>query len=309
VPSTAAKNYAREISFLDRIGQRYPLTSHDRVILTRKSMVSIFEDSQPSLSLAPIVGLLGIETVSREARPKVVVGGEGADELVGSFGFNRWDWALSMPLWRCFVPGSAPSVKQALRWWFGRRGAHLLGKAPVEWPSIRTFFSGAISEMAMDYHASLIREARQMPLANRQAWLIVKLMDFQAPTWEYARDMGLRRVLPFRSREMLECTLAAHPGERIGRVTKLLLRRSLRNDVAPEFLDRSDKGGFGEPQDRTPVSTDALRKMLSMFPDFDALLSPETDSLVGAADEFRLLYLVAQAKRHSEFLSSISLAD
>jgi hypothetical protein len=56
--------------------------------------------------------------------------------------------------------------------------------------------------------------------------------------------LGIRRSLPFFTREVLELAGECHPSELLGDGNKSLLRAALANDVPRLNLERQDKGGW-----------------------------------------------------------------
>jgi hypothetical protein len=63
--------------------------------------------------------------------------------------------------------------------------------------------------------------------------------------WEGTTPLGVRRSIPFFSRECLELAFDCHPRELLGPGKKRLLRSALDGDVPSRNLRRADKGGWG----------------------------------------------------------------
>jgi hypothetical protein len=65
---------------------------------------------------------------------------------------------------------------------------------------------------------------------------------FAVMYWEACSPLGIRRLMPYFNREILELVSATHPHERLHDGVKTLLRRALRQHVPARNLYRSDKG-------------------------------------------------------------------
>ena len=302
-PRAADRFLLRETDFLRRIHQRYGIERHWEFPWSNEDLITALMSSPPSLAPPPLMTMLAAGSLlPAEARTTVVVGGEGADEVVGSHEFTLWDWAHTTPLWRCLLPGAAPRLRTGLRRWLRGRGfGHPEGAGALPLPdTLLPIFSPAIIEEYAAYFESTLARSRQLPALNRQTWLQFRLYDFQAGGWEAASDAGLRWYLPFRTREMLELSLSTHPSERLGRTTKLLMRGALQHDVEPDFLHRQDKGSFGglEPK----ISKENISKTfldIGMFPAFRNLIALDEKSGVDYGTFLALSILLIIAHRQT----------
>jgi hypothetical protein len=89
------------------------------------------------------------------------------------------------------------------------------------------------------------RAAGRMRCANRFLHLRSELIDtFVVGHWEVESTLGIRRSLPFFTREVLELAGECHPSELLGNGNKSLLRAALANDVPRRNLERQDKGAW-----------------------------------------------------------------
>jgi hypothetical protein len=85
---------------------------------------------------------------------------------------------------------------------------------------------------------ALARDRRPLPelaaRADSDAWV--------AMYWEGAAPLGVRPLLPFFNREVLELAFRCHPRDLLGPGKKRLLRDALREDVPSRNLMREDRG-------------------------------------------------------------------
>ena len=302
-PRPGDRFLARETDFLARIHQRYGIEQHWEFPWSNEDLIAALANSPPSLALPPLMTMLAASRLlPPEARTTVVVGGEGADEVVGSHQFTLWDWAQTTPLWHALKPGAAPGLRTALRWWKRGRGfGHPRGAGALPLPdALLPIFSPATRQEYAGYFAAMLGSTRPLPVSNRQTWLQFRLYDFQAGGWEAASDAGLRWYLPFRTREMLELSLSSHSSERLGRDTKLLMRGALHHDVEHDFLYRRDKGSFGAPELR-PNAEKFSRTLLEigMFPAFKDLITLDGNNSLDETAFLSLSILLTMARRQA----------
>ena len=82
--------------------------------------------------------------------------------------------------------------------------------------------------------------------SSQGAWPFLSLWRSQAGWvsmgWEVGSSVGLRRVLPFLSRQTLELVYSCNPSELVGPGPKKLLRGALEGLVPASHLYRPDKG-------------------------------------------------------------------
>jgi hypothetical protein len=90
------------------------------------------------------------------------------------------------------------------------------------------------------HQAALARDHRPLrelaARAGADAWV--------AMYWEGASPLGVRPLLPFFNREVLELGFQCHPHELLGPGYKRLLREALRDDVPARNLFRPDGGAW-----------------------------------------------------------------
>lgn len=190
-------------------------------------------------------GILG--TVAEPAWPEVpstFVAGDLGDEVCGSIRTFP-DWSLCVrpqDLWR--LRGRWPQGPRAVLRWVKHRALSGLGRPLV--PKVRelpAFFSRELRDEYREEYAAAI--ARWRADAPRRPYLLAAIDLFSAgaaTSWELASARGVRIVLPFVSRGLIELALACHPCIQVGPDLRRLLRLAFRDEVGPRSLFRTDKG-------------------------------------------------------------------
>jgi hypothetical protein len=219
-----------------------------------------------------------------------MVGGEFADEVCGEMG-RISDWALSTSFLTLLGPGGCPFGPRDYLRWSKRRLLYSVRRPPLPYPEL----SEAIHpEIVAEYNrwirrrqADLTQERRPLPeLAIR-----VKTNGWVTMNWEGTTPLGVRRSLPFFTREVLELAFECHPWELVGPGPKKLLRNALRGDVPDHNLLRPDKGVVdpNERKMRTPAVPEKAFELARevVRPDWLASRPPEI-SKKAAADLLRI---------------------
>lgn len=243
-----------EMSYIEPLAQRYGFERrwdvfyHDRLVfeLWHKAPRIVFHVLHPALCSLP--GII------REANVKVLFGGEYADEVCGS-SFTIPDWAYHTSLIRLLtdVKGLLKEPKGPARWLKQRLAfmrkepalpipGNLLTASRTDGKTVEFFSPQVIEEYQVWYE----RQKKRL-LEDRRPWrylaLESKIMDgFVTMNWEACSALGIRRSLPFFTREVFELVFSCHPTELYGSGVKKLLRRALKDDVPEHNLFRQDKG-------------------------------------------------------------------
>ncbi len=278
--------------YIDHLAQRVPLgprleetldePRHRALIASGPDVV--FPMIHPALARLP--------SLREEIGVATLIGGEGADEVCGS-GWTVPDWAEEVALGR--LPGrpwALPSgPTDVLRW-----GKHrLLGAArrpvlPVEADLGELFELSVRAE-----HREWVRDTRRALAADdgplRHTALILDLDVWIDMNWEAAATLGVRRVIPFGGREVIELAFECHPLELVGPGHKRLLRAALAGDVPPRNLERPDKGDARPPLEPPRVVGGPLHPGLAGLVRDDWLPAPEGP--LGYLDRGRLATLEA----------------
>lgn len=176
--------------------------------------------------------------------PSTFVGGDLGDEVCGSVRTYP-DWSLCVrpgDLWR--LRGRWPDGPRAALRWAKHRVLARLGRPLV--PRARAlpeFFSRELRDEYRDEYAATV--ARWRAAAPRRPYLLGATELFSAgaaASWELASARGVRIVLPFVSRGLMELALACHPCIQVGPELRRLLRLAFRGEIGARSLYRSDKG-------------------------------------------------------------------
>ena len=247
-----------ELSFIEPLAQQFGFTRHWREHARARLLLDLWQEAPPVVFHILHPALCRLPALTREAPLRVLFGGEYADNVVGSV-FNFPDWARQTSLLRLLLE---PQV--TLR----HPRATLLRWAKLRWDALRgddwLIFPRELLEMNLKSKAPLdifhpdVRaeylawwdKQKQTLQRDRGPWRLLALESaamapFAPMNWEACSALGVRRSLPFYTREIFELTFACHPAELVGPETKKLLRAALKNDVPARNLNRLDKGGWG----------------------------------------------------------------
>lgn len=240
VSPAGTEGNARDVAVLERLWQRYDVAHEVREIdpLDRPRPAAVvdrllFPSVNPSTA--------GLDAFG--GPPDVVLGGEFADEVVGSRNFTLPDLAR--------IPRShVARATAARRLPRSRRALAAIAKGtapartPTPWPQRFPGFIQSALGRELGEVDRLMR--RTCGMADPSTlWLRIVHLDWQAMQWEVCSAAGVRRSSPFSTREVLELALECHPLELLGPIDKRLLRGALSGLVPEDLLQRPDKGGLG----------------------------------------------------------------
>ena len=282
---------AHEMSFIEPLAQKYGFTRrwavhwHERLVLELWSQAPqvVFHVLHPALCSLP--------KVMQEAEVRVLVGGESADEVCGSV-FTVPDWARQTSLLRLLTDGGwLRKNPLGLARWAHARLALLRGQYPMTFPRDLLAEDRLTHQPLHFFHPDVVAEyqtwwdeKRRALHADRGPWRYLELhsrsFDGYVPmNWEACSALGVRRSLPFHTREVFELAFECHPAELYGPApgAKKLLRAALHNDVPHHNLYRADKGRKDEAARKLMESVDG--PMPEPLPDeIERILSPESFS-------------------------------
>lgn len=118
--------------------------------------------------------------------------------------------------------------------------------------------------------------------ADRGPWRYLELhsrsFDGYVPmNWEACSALGVRRSLPFHTREVFELAFACHPAELYGPDpgAKKLLRAALRDDVPHHNLYRADKSSRDENARELMDTVQGPPPVEPLPEELEGVLSPE----------------------------------
>ncbi len=284
---TRPDDLRHELPYLRSIDGRFQFERSWEVPLDAVRALEARRDAPPLVFPPVLLPCCLLPGIQRDARIRVLVGGDLADETCGSLRRVR-DW-LDQRSWTHLwsAPRRWPAGLRTPRSWLSTRARRWFGvltdNAPVAWPWLRP---GVIAEFD-DWRRSRLVAAARDPRPNR--WLALLLADdaWLAEAWEAATALGVRPSYPFATREALELAFECPAEELIGPGTKLILRRALRSDLPPLHLVRPDKGAWtpwtgerlghlvhlthDDEQAGAIVDLDSLRKAMVSFGFLDAL--------------------------------------
>lgn len=245
---------ARDEDYIDALCARFHFDPHRRVLLDNPKRLELLERPTGSCFQVLHPALCMLEEMQAQAPVRVLVGGEYADEVVGTLA-NLADWASHTTLRGLLLggPGSWPTgAKGDLLRWAKRRVLHVLRRPELPFPSelpelVRPELRDEYAEWLERRRKTAARDDRPL----RQLALRGEHDGFVAMNWEAASALGVRRSLPFFNREVLELAFCCHPSEQLGPGTKKILRAALRDDVPEKNLKRQDKAHGPRPPEAT----------------------------------------------------------
>jgi hypothetical protein len=210
----------------------------------------------------------------------VLTGGELADDLFGGAHFLPYDWLSSFSIFQMIGRLRRPGMlnlrrRTVAQMWAETRWRRWTGRPtlPVEL-SLPSFVLEPHRKAYLDWRSGFARRIAHVnhPYPRLQAMLECDM--WQVMNWEACSALGVRRSIPFVTRDVIELAVACHPQEH-AEPPKHLLRVGLRDDVLLGNLDRPDKGAFGGEMDAdTVVWTDQVPERLAGIVRHDWLRTP-----------------------------------
>lgn len=210
-------------------------------------------------------------------------GGEYCDDLFGSH-LTREDWDVSHSFAEVVRHlDELPNGVRSLFGWLRRRARIRLRRAPLHRPESLPGF--VRHDLQAEYREVLREQRRQLATDDRPRPFIAKRLEVAqtaiAQNWEVTSALGVRRVYPFLSRELVELAFACHPSEGLGPGTKKLVREALAGLVPESHL--GEKQGWSSHPASVPwniplpgalgsiVRRDLMDRAPRQLPAFDAL--------------------------------------
>lgn len=240
----ATVNQDYEQRYVQGLLEAVPVREHLELALTYPTVAERI-DAGPTLGI-PLGNpmLLELDRLRAEHGVSVFVGGEGADEVVGSF-HTTLEWALAHPVtWIARHAGEVPGGRR--RTLIERQRYQLLrrtGRHPLPHAYPRELHPAVRTELQEEYAEWVDREERRGPPEHARG-LLLQVLDrdgYIVEDWEACSAAGVRRSTPFMTRGVIELSLRCHPVELVGPGTKRILRRALRGLVPDLNLDRQQK--------------------------------------------------------------------
>jgi asparagine synthetase B (glutamine-hydrolysing) len=246
IPPAYAPAQKRELRYIESVRQWAGVKRHWQKEVTTESVEELIARAPevPFPILHPALCSLG--GMAREENIRVMIGGEFADEICGARQSTP-DWAEGTSLLQLLTSvGRWPFGLSAPARWLKVRVLNAIGRPYLVHPDrLPESCPVGLQERYQDFLADLRRWISTMPVQHRYMLTRHLTLDLASMNWEACCSLGIRRSIPFLSRETIELTMECHPSELIGPDTKRLLRGALHNDVPHENLYRAEKGDFG----------------------------------------------------------------
>jgi asparagine synthetase B (glutamine-hydrolysing) len=214
--------------------QRTLGVEHRLALLTRapRELAVVFH---PALCVLP--------ELAREHGVQVLFGGEFADALLGS-AFTIDDWSRNLSARLLGSPATALALFEHRRAWARHTLSRAMRRPLLPYASELAPFMR--SELREEYAVWFRAQQRRIVEDRRpRALLAERRLVFESPiamNWEVASGLGVARLFPFLSRELVELAFECHPTEALGILPKRVLRAALGADVPRANLRRRDKG-------------------------------------------------------------------
>lgn len=253
VPDGDDPLHEREMGFLQPLvadtgidpWRHEPLTMEHRLEWLAAAPAAPLPVVHPVLCLLPSARVDGALGAAGADGAHVLVGGEFCDELSGGT-FMLVDWA------RTASPAEAAlAVRHGIvrRTWGKRWLRYRLKGVPPIGPH-RPLPEVIRPELRDEWAAW--REARHEMVASSpkvHAYTIELLSSLDgavAMNWEVCSSLGMRRVWPFLTRQVIEIVASLRPHDLVVPTHKRLSRVGFRGTVPDRWLLRSDDGSFGK---------------------------------------------------------------
>jgi asparagine synthetase B (glutamine-hydrolysing) len=236
---------SQELSYIDPLTREYGIEPARKLGLTQEVRKRWLRSSPglPFQILHP--ALCELPGICEQQEVRVMVGGEFADEVCGEMG-RIYDWARATSAWRLpLVSRRLPFGPRDYLRWARCRVRDALGRPWIRPPE--ELEAWVHPEIEAEYRAWRRRRVE----AARGHGVVGSLRErstldgWVAMNWEGTTPLGVRRTIPFFTREVLELAFECDPSELLGPGKKKLLRAALRGDAPDRNLDRPDKGGWG----------------------------------------------------------------
>jgi asparagine synthetase B (glutamine-hydrolysing) len=236
-----------ERRYLASATEHAPLVHHLQLPMGHGSRPEWARDSvSPGfLVVHPVLHLL--PRAAAETDVRVLFGGEFGDEVGGSK-YTLPDWARATPASALLRPSRLPRGGRDVVRWLRTRVREASGGDQTPYPAM---LADWVHPRARgEYRAWRVdvgRAASGDPRPLRTLALRAGMDGFTAMNWEATSELGIRRVIPYFTRDMLELAFDCHPNELIGPGFRRLQRAALAEDVPRANLWREDPGVWAYP--------------------------------------------------------------
>ncbi len=265
-----------------------------RIRLSRFAPKVAFPILHPALCALPIL--------QQRTQFRTLFGGEWADDVCGGRAVHQ-DWLRHQSFLRTCPPwGWAVGPKDPARWL--RNRARLVRRKPVL-PFSQRLRSLVRPELQAEF-AELRRAQLDAYLRDEEPWAFTRQRlqhdGFLAMNWEACSAIGVKRVMPFAAREVMDWLFSTHPSDHMGPGDKRLLRKALEGDVPALNLQRRDKGFeprstvWGQPPPPHPR-------------ELSPLLAPIIDERMASAPDAWDVFYLWMFQRFARVVAGESLDD
>jgi hypothetical protein len=242
----AEPHRSRILSFIDPLVERYGIEPAIKIDLTRELRVHHLTEfpARPFPVQHPALCELGGIATDQEIR--VLVGGEFGDDVTGDW-MRFSDWVrYTSPLKVVRSLGSLPLDDRRIPLlWIQRRLLDLVGRPRMAFPPhLDDWVHPDLDAAYVSRRRELLRHRarHRRPLGELQDR--VELDAWVPMNWEATTELGIRRSIPFFTREMIELAFECHPSELFETGRRGLARRALVDDVPRQTLFMSDRGAW-----------------------------------------------------------------
>ncbi len=247
LPPPGAKGESKERYYVESLGKQVNFREQLTYGLDLPALLDLVKQVPDVGFPVPHSVYCGIEVFLRDlqgsgSEVRVIFGGEHADEVCGSY-VTLPDWAMATRFRTLLGELTRlPMGPKDLGRWLAWRIMWLMNRPRIYMPKkLLHIFAPELQEEYVEWRVRHIGAA-----SSQGAWPFLSLWRSQAGWvsmgWEVGSSVGLRRVLPFLSRQTLELVYSCNPSELVGPGPKKLLRGALEGLVPASHLYRPDKG-------------------------------------------------------------------
>jgi asparagine synthetase B (glutamine-hydrolysing) len=285
---------SRELSYIDPVVSEFGIDpSHKRENTEETDRLWTF--TAPGLPFQVLhPALCDLANVCAGQDVRVLISGMFADEVCGHEQRMN-DWVLHTSLRALLGGAPMPFGRRDYLRWGKRRLREVIRRPRIPAMELPEWAPAEVAEEYRDWvdghRATLSRDGRPLrelaARASADAWV--------AMYWEGAARLGVRPLLPFFTREVLELAFRCHPRELLGPGPKRLIREALRDDVPARNLLRPDRGLWSGHFDQGNWTVDEeLPPVASTVVRPDWLPRPPKD--VSFVDGYLLVYAIRVAE-------------
>jgi asparagine synthase (glutamine-hydrolysing) len=246
-----------ESAYARLVARRHPNLEHHVIDVTEEALAD-FTDRTLGLLGEPYADASLIPTafVCSHVREKVILGGDGADEIFAGYGtYSAMQWSARLPSWLKALASRIPKVSNpvAIRNPTLRAAAlfhkHLRHSAKEEYLTWRSYASSEqLSTLGFSERGCRSPPIHERPIRSLRDLLVTDIdfnlsADMLKKVDLASMQHGLEVRLPYLDSSLVEFTLNLPPNYLIanGR-RKHLLREAFRDLLPPEILERRKQG-------------------------------------------------------------------